>query len=654
MIHLHAVSAYSLLNSTLTIDQLVTQTQQLGLKAVCLSDKNVMYGAMEFKKKCEAAKIKPLYGMMIDVMDTDGLIAVELIAKNDAGFKDMMKLATYLSNHDSISFEDLLLIKQDLLIIVYCDRGYLEKLLINEEISTLENKLRILKEQIQDFYIAIALNESSFWKAKNEILRNLCQQLEIKKVAINKIFYAKEEDCYSYKIMRGIKENKLINDPSLPLIKSRFIKSEAQMYQDYTIDELVATEEIGACCNVNMHYAKANIPRYPKQDKVSSFEYLKQLCLFGLKRRLNGKIEEKYKKRLLYELNVIEKMHFEDYFLIVYDFILHAKKKNIYVGPGRGSAAGSLVSYCLGITNIDPLHYDLLFERFLNPERISMPDIDTDFPDDHRDEIIDYMYETYGRDHVAHILTFNTLGAKQVIRDVGKVLNIHSYDIDKVAKMIPNTPKITLKKALNENQRLYKLYLQDKKIHELIDQAMKLEGLPRHTSIHAAGIVLSKQKLEDIIPLIKDQDEHVITQYTMEYLEELGLIKMDFLALRNLTIIDEAVKLVQNEDLTFDILKIPLDDAKTYKLIRQTDTIGVFQLESDGMRNLIRKIQPTNFEDIALTIALFRPGPMENIDIFLKNKNDPYQIKYPCREVENILKDTYGIMIYQEQISTKR
>ncbi|MCI5773491.1 MAG: DNA polymerase III subunit alpha [Erysipelotrichaceae bacterium] len=654
MIHLHAVSAYTLLNSTLTIDQLIHHTQALGLKSACLSDRHVMYGAMEFKKKCEKANIKPLYGMIVEVVDEDRLISMELIAKNDRGFQALMHIATYLSSHENYPLSSLVDHSDDLVIIVFADEGQIEKAMIAEAEQELLGHLSYLQERLSLFYMAISLNESSFWKVKNDLLKACCTRLKIKTVAINKIYYAKEEDSYSYKIIRGIKENKLINDPSLPLIKSRYIKSESQMCKEYEIGDLMATEEIGMMCNVQMHYAKANIPVYPKQNKVTSFEYLKQLCMFGLARRLNNQIAPHYKQRLLYELSIIEKMHFEDYFLIVYDFILYAKKHDIYVGPGRGSAAGSLVSYCLGITDIDPLKYNLLFERFLNPERISMPDIDTDFPDDHRDEIIDYVYETYGKQHVAHILTFNTLGAKQVIRDVGKVLNIHSFEIDKVAKMIPNTPKITLSKALQDNQRLLALYQQDKKIRQLIDEAMKLEGLPRHTSIHAAGIVLSKQKLEDIIPLINDHDDHMITQYTMEYLEELGLIKMDFLALRNLTIIDDTVNLIHHQDLTFDILKIPLDDAKTYKLIRQTDTVGIFQLESDGMRNLLRKIQPTCFEDIALTIALFRPGPMENIDIFLKNKNDPYHIQYPCKEVEDILKETYGIMIYQEQISTKR
>ena len=653
MIHLHALSAYTLLNSTLTIDQLINKSKELNFSAVCLSDKHVMYGAMEFKKKCEKAKIKPLYGMLVDVKDENDLILMEIIAKNDIGFKHLIKFATYLSNHDNLPIEYLEEVSNDLITIVYCDEKDLESPLINEQQDILEIKLNDLKQKFFNFYVAITLNESSFWKSKNTILRNICNKLEIKKVAINKIYYPNEEDAYSYKIIRAIKENKLINDSSLPLIKSRYIKSEAQMYKEYELDELLATEEINAQCNVQMHYAKANIPIYPKNDKVSSFEYLKQLCYFGLNRRLNNNFKENYKKRLIYELNIINKMHFEDYFLIVYDFILYAKKHGIYVGPGRGSAAGSLVSYCLGITDIDPLAYNLLFERFLNPERVSLPDIDTDFPDNHRDEIIEYMYKTYGNDHVAHILTFNTFGAKQVIRDVGKVLNMPNYEIDRIAKMIPNAPKITLKKALSDNQRLYKIYMQDKRVHELIDNSMKLEGLPRHTSIHAAGIVLSKENLQDIIPLI-NQDEHMVTQYTMEHLEELGLIKMDFLALRNLTIIDDTVKLIHNIDLTFDILKIPLDDEKTFKLIRQTDTVGIFQLESDGMRNLLKKIQPTCFEDIALTIALFRPGPMENIDAYLKNKSDPYKIKYPCKEVENILKETYGIMIYQEQISTKR
>ena len=362
------------------------------------------------------------------------------------------------------------------------------------------------------------------------------------------------------------------------------------------------------------------------------------------------KIPSVYEQRLRYELDVIISMGYADYFLIVWDFIRFAKTQDIYIGPGRGSAAGSLVAYCLGITHADPIRYHLLFERFLNPERVSMPDIDTDFPDDRRDEVIAYVHDLYGEHHVSHIITFNTLAAKQVLRDVGKAMQVAPRQIDLLCKLVPNRPKVTLQDAYQERVKFKQMINSGEQMRKLFAIALQLEGLPRHSSLHAAGIILSNEDISNVCPLIDVDEGMCATQFTMEYLEELGLIKMDFLGLRNLTIIDEIVHQINAKEKRLDIMHIPLDDAKTYQLIRSVDTVGVFQLESEGMKNLIRKMKPTCFEDIVATVALFRPGPMENIPRYLECRTHPEKVDYLHPDLKSILENTYGVMIYQEQV----
>ena len=392
---------------------------------------------------------------------------------------------------------------------------------------------------------------------------------------------------------------------------------------------------------------RTSLPEFKTPNDVSSKDYLSALCKEGLKRRLKNRLTNEYISRLQYELDVIIKMHFEDYFLIVYDFILYAKKKGIMVGPGRGSAAGSLVSYCLGITEIDPIKYGLLFERFLNPERISMPDIDTDFPDDRRDEVVAYVKEKYGKDHVGHIITYGTLKTKQVLRDVARVLKYTTVETDSIAKLIPNSLNTSLMDAYNTIPLFNQKINSDKKYQFLFEIALKLEGNPRHESTHAAGIVFSKNVLSDVVPMISIESDLDSTQYSAEYLEDLGLIKMDFLGLRNLGIIAEIMDDINPK---FDINRIPLNDKKTFELISNVNLLGVFQLESNGMQNLARRMRPNSFEELSMMIALFRPGPMENIPSFLENRAHREKIKYLTKELEPILKETYGIIVYQEQI----
>ena len=432
----------------------------------------------------------------------------------------------------------------------------------------------------------------------------------------------------------------------------RYFRSPAEMQELYEDEELAMSDHIAAMCNVEMSFPKAVLPKFHNKYGVSSEEFLRSLCQKGLQKRMQFQtISDVYQQRLDYELDVIIRMQYADYFLIVWDFIRFAKTQHIYIGPGRGSAAGSLVAYCLGITHVDPIRYHLLFERFLNPERISMPDIDTDFPDNRRDEVIRYVEELYGKHRVSHIITFNTLAAKQVLRDVGKAMEINPRQIDRLCKLVPNVLKATLDFAYHNEPRFKEIINNGETMGRLYAVARKLEGLPRHASLHAAGIVFSNEDIEQVCPLI-DVDEGVCaTQFTMEYLEELGLIKMDFLGLRNLTIIDEIVQHINAaSDQKLDIMHIPLDDPKTYALIRAVDTVGVFQLESEGMKNLIRKMQPKSFEDIVATIALFRPGPMENIPEYLDRRAHQEKVDYIHPSLQPILQNTYGIMIYQEQI----
>ncbi|MBO7698025.1 MAG: DNA polymerase III subunit alpha, partial [Erysipelotrichaceae bacterium] len=441
---------------------------------------------------------------------------------------------------------------------------------------------------------------------------------------------------------------KLLNDNDVTSESGRYFLSNEEYDRFYEKEDLINTEVFANALNVEINL-KTSLPVYVNKNGIPSKDYLVSLCKEGLRRRLKNKVTSDYVRRLDYELSVIIKMNFEDYFLIVYDFILYAKKNGIMVGPGRGSAAGSLVAYCLGITDIDPMRYGLIFERFLNPERISMPDIDTDFPDDKRDDVIEYVKNKYGKRHVGHIITFGTLKAKQVLRDVGRVLDYPNREIDSICKSIPNVLDMNLEKAYNEvplfrqkiessetNRRLYRI-------------ARKLEFNPRHESTHAGGIVFSRKALEEVVPITLIEEDMYSTQYTMEHLEELGLIKMDFLGLRNLSIIAEICDEI-NQKQEFDIRKIPLDDQRTFKLIQDINVMGIFQLESAGMRNLIRKMKPRSFEEIAMCIALFRPGPMKNIPIFLENRANPQNVHYYHEDLREILEETYGIIVYQEQI----
>lgn len=650
-IHLHTRSSYTLLNSTLKIEEMVKESKKLGFTAVACTDLNVMHGAMEFYHCCLKENIKPIFGLETTLQMDKQEIAMLILAKNDEGFQALMKASSLLSSgQKGLSFNQYSIYSKNWITIVYGEGGIFEEACIHENEAEILSLLDYLKEQLIDFKLALSYQETSFWQLRNRMLKKCAKQMNVTTVALNKIYYLKKEDPEVYRAVCGIREGKTFKDKTLLTINGRYMLSPLEMERLYEKEDLDETDRIANECNVAFHFAKTSLPQFQCPDGLNSAQYLTQLALAGLKKRFsNSKIKEEYIQRLKYELDVIISMHFEDYFLIVWDFIRYSRQNKIFVGPGRGSAAGSLVSYCLGITHLDPIQYGLLFERFLNPERVSMPDIDTDFPDNRRDEVIDYVIRRYGKDHIAHICTFGTLACKQSLRDIGRVLDVPLHKVDILCKAVPNYPKVTLQQALKDS-RFHQILYSDPQYLEMMRLAMKIEGLPRHVSLHAAGIVMSKKVLDDVVPTIQLDEGCLATQYTMEYMEELGLIKMDFLGLRNLTIIDEIVEQIKCKNLEFDIMKIPLDDKKTFLCLQAVDTVGIFQLESDGMRNLIKKIQPTCFDDIVAAIALFRPGPMENIPLYLKYRENPDEIEYLHPNLKPILESTYGIMIYQEQI----
>lgn len=651
--HLCVRSAYSLLNGTMSVQKIVNQAKKLGYKSIALSDVNSMHGCMEFILECKKAEIKPIIGLEIRVQFNDYNFPLLCLAKNDDGYKSLLKLSTFINTESKIlDINDLAAVQDNLFILIYSDESLFDQALLNgtdDDITQLTKKLLNI---LPKFILGISKQEDQFIRNQTIKLRNILSHFSIETCACHRVYYAEADEDENLRVLRAIDKQMVLSDKNLVKESFRYMLSKDEMFKLYSSEDCSMSDKIADECNLKLEGQKTFLPKFDTPNNVNSSQYLTQLCLAGLEKRLEKDDNiGVYKSRLKNELDVIVSMHYEDYFLIVWDFIRFAKTQNIYVGPGRGSAAGSLVSYCLGITHVDPLKYDLLFERFLNPERISLPDIDTDFPDNRRDEVIQYVLQKYGRDHVAHISTFGTLAAKQVLRDVGRVMEISIRDLDAISKTIPFAPKITLAQAYSQSDRFKQLINSDERYQKLFKIASSLEGLPRHISTHAAGIVMSSVSLSEVVPLIQIESDMLSTQYTMEYLESLGLIKMDFLGLRNLTIIDEVVQAIQKEkNQSINILKIPLDDPKTLSLVRAVDTVGIFQLESEGMKNLLRQMKTSRFEDIVATIALFRPGPMENIPEYIQAKENPSEARYIVPELKPIVESTYGILIYQEQI----
>ena len=646
MVHLHMRSSYSLLESPNRLENMILHQKQLGFNHVCLTDHNVMYGTMEFYQLCKKHNVHPIIGVEVDSVYKEEPFHFILLAKNDRGLQNLYRLTSIIK--ESIAFEEVVNYAADCVVLTSSDgKDMFSAYIEHQDLEKLNAFVELCKNSFSDFYVSVSMNDSGKKRADNKILK----QLDCKRVAVSRILYGNSEDVKTLQVLRAIAKQSNIENQGLDVQFQRYLRSPQEMEALYDESDLLATEQIAGMCNVQMAFQKSKLPVFKNKLHIDSRDYLIKLCKKGLEKRLNGNLNTTYMNRLEYELSVIVNMGFTDYFLIVWDFIRYARSQDIFVGPGRGSAAGSLVAYCLGITHIDPIQNNLLFERFLNPSRISMPDIDTDFPDDRRDEVIQYVRDLYGHDHVSHIVTFNTLQAKQAIRDVGRVMNIPARIVDELSKMLKNTPKTTLLQAYNENPAFRKRIESDKRLTDLFQMCIKVEGLPRHTSLHAAGIVLSDQPIVNVCPLVSVDGSIQATQFTAEYLEDLGLIKMDFLGIRNLTTIHEIVtNLKTQKHISLDMMKINLKDAKTYQLLAMGNTLGVFQLESSGITALLQKIQPNKFEDISVVLALYRPGAMQHIDTYIERKKDPTKVVYPHPLLEPVLKETYGIMIYQEQV----
>ena len=645
---LYIRSVYTLLSSMCSIESIVSYGKKYGYTSLGLVDRNVLAGAMSFKKACQKADIKPIYGLEFEIQVDERKFDVVLYAKDDEGFRNLMALSSKICTDSDfvVDIEALNKYRSHNILCLLSDNMPLTYAIDKKQ--DIINAIEKQNALFGDYIIGLVDHDRVNNVNHDCIIKDFIKQFNIPCIALNRTFYLDRDDCEEYEVLKCIRDKKTIDDSDNTYDSGRYFLSKDEFTSLYEDEELKFTDVLASECNVTLNF-ETSLPEYRNKNDIPSKDYLVSLCKEGLRRRLKGNVIKTYAERLDYELSVILKMHFEDYFLIVYDFILYAKKNNILVGPGRGSGAGSLVAYCLGITDIDPIKYGLIFERFLNPERISMPDIDTDFPDDRRDEVIEYVKQRYGEDHVGHIITYGTLKAKQVLRDVGRALNYAPREIDSIAKLVPNIVGMNLNKAYDEIPLFKQKIESDSRYRKLFNISKKLEFFPRHESTHAAGIVLSSKPLSEVVPVIKIENDVNSTQYTMEHLEELGLIKMDFLSIRNLSIIAEICEEI-NQVEPFSIKNIPLDDPKTFELIDNVNVLGVFQLESSGMRNLIRKMKPKNFEEIGMTIALFRPGPMKNIPTFLENRAHPERIKYIHSSLKPILEETYGIIVYQEQI----
>ena len=645
---LYIRSVYSLLSSMCFIEGIVSYGKKYGYKHLGLVDRNVMAGAMAFKKACEKADIKPVYGLEFDLELEERVYTMLLYAKDDEGYANMMGLSSLICTQDrqSIDLKTLNRYRDHCILCLLSDNMPLTYTIDMKE----DAGEMLLKQKMWfgEYIVGLIDHDIAANAYRDQKLKPLLKENGITTIALSRTFYLERDDCEEFNVLKCIRDKQILSDAAITEESGRHFLSKEEYDSLYEKDDLQSADMLAASTQVTMSFS-TELPVYENNKGISSKDYLVLLCREGLKRRLKNRVPSSYARRLEYELDVILKMHFEDYFLIVYDFILYAKKHGIMVGPGRGSAAGSLVSYCLGITDIDPMTYGLIFERFLNPERITMPDIDTDFPDDRRDEVIRYVRDKYGMQHVGHIITYGTLKAKQVLRDVGRVLDYPTREIDAICKLIPNVSDINLKRAYEEISLFRQKIESDERFRRLYRISRKLEFFPRHESTHAAGIVMSRKPLDEVVPLIRVEEDIYSTQYTMEHLEELGLIKMDFLALRNLSIITEIVDDINLSE-PFDIRSIPLDDRKTFDLIDSVNVLGIFQLESSGMRNLIRKMKPRTFEEIGMTIALYRPGPMKNIPLFLECRAHPERVEYIHESLRPILEETYGVIVYQEQI----
>lgn len=669
-VHLHTHTKYSLLDGACKIDALLDACQEKGMDSLAITDHGVMYGVIEFYKEAKKRGINPIIGCEVYVAPGSRFERASgankeyshliLLAMNNEGYKNLCKLVSIgfiegFYYKPRIDYEILKKYSDGLICLSACLAGDIPRYLLNGQKQKAGELAAHLKEIFTKdrFYIELQDHGLEEQRRLNPMLVSLANELDLDIVATNDIHYVNKEDAAAQDALMCIQMMKYLDDPDrLKFATDEFyLKSPEEMsslFEQYP-QAIENTKKIADMCDVTFEFGKMHMPEFIAPDGKDNGDYLRELCIEGLKEKKPDAGEE-YKERLKTELDIVDSMGYIDYFLIVWDFIKYAKDKGIPVGPGRGSAAGSIVAYSLDITDIDPIKYNLLFERFLNPERISMPDIDIDFCYQRRHEVIEYVIEKYGTDRVVQIITFGTMSARLVIRDVGRVMQIPYGQVDKIAKMIPFQIGITLEKALKINPELNALYEQDEQTKQLIDLALKLEGMPRHASTHAAGVVISKLPVVEYLPLQKN-DESITTQYQMGELEELGLLKMDFLGLRTLTVIKDALDLIKaDKGLEIDLENINYEDKDVYDMIARAETDGVFQLESGGMRSFLKELKPSTFEDIIAGISLYRPGPMEQIPRYLKGKHNPAKSEYTHEKLKPILEVTYGCMVYQEQV----
>ncbi len=673
-VHLHTHTEYSLLDGSNKIKEYAARVKELGMEAAAITDHGAMFGVIDFYRAARAEGIKPILGCEVYVAPNsrfdkeltggeDRYYHLVLLAETNEGYANLVKIVSkgYVEGfyyRPRVDMEVLEQYHKGIIALSACLAGEVQRYIVKGLYD--EAKKTALKYEAifgkGNYFLELQDHGIAEQKTVNQALLRMSRELEIPLVATNDIHYTNAEDAKPHDILLCIQTAKKLQDEDRMRYEGGqyYVKSPEEMAAlfPYAKEALENTGKIAERCNVDIEFGVTKLPKFDVPEGCTSWEYLNKICFEGLKERYPEDDGSK-KERLEYELDVIKRMGYVDYFLIVWDFIKYARDHGIAVGPGRGSAAGSIVSYVMHITNIDPMSYQLLFERFLNPERVSMPDIDIDFCYERRQEVIDYVVRKYGKDRVAQIVTFGTMAARGVIRDVGRVMDLPYAFVDSIAKMIPAEPgrTVTLKEALKMNPELRDSYEKDPQVHELVDMSMRLEGLPRHTSMHAAGVVICQKAADEYVPLSRANDGSITTQFTMTTLEELGLLKMDFLGLRTLTVIQDAAKLAEKSfHIQLDMDRIDYDDKAVFASIGSGKTDGIFQLESAGMKSFMKELKPKNLEDVIAGIALYRPGPMDFIPQYIRGKDHPETIVYDCPELEEILEPTYGCIVYQEQV----
>lgn len=667
--HLHLHTEYSLLDGACRIEGLMQRVKALGQTAVAITDHGVMYGCVDFYKAAKKVGVKPIIGCEVYVATRtrfdkvnriDGSNHLVLLCKNETGYKNLIKMVSAgftegFYNKPRVDHELLEEYHEGLICLSACLAGEIPQALLAGDYEKAKNLARYYEDLFGkgNYYIEIQDHGLDEQRTVLPLLVRLSRETGIPLVATNDAHYLEKEDSRMQHILICIQTNKTVNDDDVLEFGTDefYVKSTDEMYELFSAwpEACENTNRIAEMCSFDFEFGVTKLPYFVAPDGMDNKEYFVKLCRDGLLRRYGADVPEDIRARLDYEISIIDRMGYINYYLIVFDFINYAKSQGIPVGPGRGSGAGSLAAYCVGITNIDPIKYNLLFERFLNPERVSMPDFDIDFCYERRQEVIDYVIRKYGADHVAQIVTFGTMAARAAIRDVGRVLDMPYGTVDGIAKLVPMEPKMTLTKALSIARELKARYDADPQVKELIDMSLKLEGMPRHASTHAAGVVITREAADEYVPLATN-DGNPVTQFTMTTIEELGLLKMDFLGLRTLTVIDDAEKMIRKREPGFSMDAVPYDDQRVYAMLNAGETEGVFQMESGGMTQAVMGLQSKSLEDIIAIISLYRPGPMESIPTYIANRHNPGNVKYKTPQLEHILDVTNGCIVYQEQV----